>query len=170
MNCKYDLAISYHHEMEEQCKKIAMFLERDGYSVFYAPHRTQELMTKNLEMELYSVFKDTECLKLLLISAHYYDSRWTTLEMRMSMYQGENLSEVIIVNYTGQELKSILKGHVYLDGRKMHEDEIAANVSEFLHKPKAPKKVHGLREESISVQNNYGIIAGDNASFGDVIL
>lgn len=173
MNCKYDIAISYKSEIEGKASKLADYLKADGWKVFYAPLEQEELLSEKLHQKLYEIYKNESLMKILLISDTYLASEWTALEKRVSLQETrEQRKRLLIVNYTDNDIGEELKELVYLDGRKMYEDEIAAIATKRLRKfleenfseAAAPEK----GKSSVTINNNHGIIAGNNAHFGDI--
>lgn len=186
MSYMYDVAISYKSEIQDRAAKIASYLKADGWKVFFAPLKQQEMLSEKIHQTLYDVFKNQSLVKVLLISNSYLEGEWTALEKRMSLESTKDeRKRLLIVNYTNQiTLPGELRSLQYLDGCAMNEDEIAFLVTErlkkFLHKnPKqntskaVPSKAVDDTDEAygrINVINNKGIIAGDNATFGNIFL
>lgn len=183
MNYEYDIAISYKSEIEEKASKINDFLVEDGWKVFFAPMRQQELLSEKIHQMLYGIYKNKSLMKVLLISDTYLSGEWTNLEKRVSLQSTEtDRKRLLIVNYTDQlVLPGELEQLQYLDGRKYTEDQIAALVTErirnFVLKNTKNNLArndkgyagNGLENESKSVVvNNHGIITGDHAHFGDI--
>lgn len=177
---EYDIAISYKSEIEEKASKIRDFLVEDGWEVFFAPARQQELLSEKIHQMLYGIYKNKSLMKVLLISESYLEGEWTSLEKRVSLESTkEDRKRLLIVNYTNNV---ILPGEIgelqYLDGHKLKEDEIAAFITERLKKfvlhdaessagEKWEKDRHAA--ENIVI-NNHGILTGDNAHFGNIHL
>lgn len=170
MEYKYDIAISYKSEMEEKAAKIADFLMADGWKVFFAPEEQEELLSEKLHQKLYEIYKNESMMKVLLISKGYLESEWTALEKRVSLESTkEQRKRLLIVNYTGEVFENELKSLVYIDGRKYHEDEIAAIITKRLKGFLDKREYENICNEGTnSIVNNSGIITGDNAYFGNV--
>lgn len=177
MRYDYDVAISYKSEIENKASKIADYLIADGWKVFFAPVEQQELLSEKIHQKLYDIYKNKSLMKVLLISNSYLTGEWTSLEKRVSLESTkEERKRLLIVNYAGEiTLPGELQPLQYLDGQKLQEDEIASVITERLKKY-LTKQVREEKEEerdtgkSVSIINNHGIIAGDNASFGNIQL
>jgi len=191
MNYEYDIAISYKSEIEEKASKINDFLIEDGWNVFFAPARQQELLSEKIHQMLYGIYKNRSLMKVLLISDSYLSGDWTSLEKRVSLQSTEtDRKRLLIINYTNQlVLPGELRTMQYLDGRKYTEDQIAAFITERIRKF-ALKNVQGssrsdgkedvdkyfenkLGNTVIYNHNTYhsegaSIVTGDHASFGDI--
>lgn len=180
MEYEFDVAISYKSEMEEKAVKLVDYLTADGWRVFFAPGRQQELLSQKIYQKLYDVYKNRSLMKVLMISESYLSSEWTLLEKRVSMESTkDDRQRLVIVNYTDH---TILPGDLsplhYLNGKKLYEDEIAAivterirqyrsgNQGEFKKTRKEKGEKSGNRSKSITI--NHGIIAGDNAHFKNI--
>lgn len=182
MKCDYefDIAISYKSEIEKRAARIAEYLKMDGWKVFFAPVKQQELLSENIHAKLYDLYKNKSLLKLLLISENYLSGEWTSLEMRMALKSTiDDRKRLLIVNYTNLlRLPEELAELQYLDGNKLQEDEIAAVVTERLEKYLVHKRTASSTENKYScpenstagITINHGIIAGDNAHFGNIQL
>lgn len=184
MDLQFDIAISYKNEIEEKAARIKDFLEVDGWKVFFAPERQQELLSEKIHQMLYGIYKNRSIMKVLLISDNYLTGDWTALEQRASLQSTkEERKRLLIVNYTDLlVLPGELQPLQYLDGRKYTEDQIAALITERMHefvlKNKSrtdPCKKDRLEKSSQFsaakiIVNNNGVITGDNASFGDIHL
>lgn len=176
MKYEFDIAISYKSEMEDKASKINDYLIEDGWKVFFAPARQQELLSEKIHQMLYGIYKNKSYMKVLLISENYLESEWTSLEKRVSLESTkEERKRLLIVNYTD---KLVLPGELqplqYLDGRKYQEDEIAALITERLQilmkkSDPIPSSVGGKQSASgNNVTINNGIIAGDNAHIENI--
>lgn len=180
MKYEYDIAISYKSEIEEKASKIADYLIADGWKVFFAPIEQQELLSEKIHQKLYDIYKNKSLLKVLLISEAYLDGEWTSIEKRVSLQSTkEERKRLLIVNYTNHiTLPGELQSLQYVDGNKLHEDEIASLVTERLKKyleNSAYKKQNDAAktehmDKVMNITINHGIIAGDNASFGSIQL
>lgn len=177
MKYEYDVAISYKSEIENKASKIADYLRADGWKVFFAPIEQQELLSEKIHQKLYDIYKNKSLMKILLISDSYLSGEWTSLEKRVSLESTkEERKRLLIVNYTDQ---IILPGELgplqYLNGQKLQEDEIASVITERLKKyltDYVGEKTEELEHtgKSVNIINNHGIIAGDNAVFGNIQL
>ncbi len=176
---EFDVAISFKSEMEEQAAKIAEYLKRDGWKVFFAPVKQQELLSENIHGKLYDLYKNKSLLKLLLISENYLSGEWTSLEMRMALKSTiDDRKRLLIVNYTEMNLPGEVGKLQYMDGNELHEDEVAVIVTERLEKYLLHKSMDSSTKEkrsnregtSASITINHGIIAGDYANFGNIQL
>lgn len=171
MNYEYDIAISYKSEMEETASKINDYLIMDGWNVFFAPDRQQELLSQKINQMLYGVYKNMSLLKVLLISENYLDSEWTSLEKRVSLESTkEDRMRLLIVNYTDRlTLPGELKELLYVNGNERKEDEIASLISHRLHiltqknKDMETTSNNEQRASGVTINNERGIIAGDHA-------
>lgn len=185
MDYQYDVAISYKSELEQTAARINDFLVEDGWEVFFAPERQQELLSEKIHQMLYGIYKNKSLMKVLLVSDNYLTGDWTALEQRVSLQsKKEDRKRLLIVNYTDLlVLPGELKSLQYLDGRKYTEDQIAALVTERMHDfvlkkeqrvDEDMKKELGrskiISSEKTIINNNGGIIAGDNSNFGDIHL
>lgn len=186
MNYEYDVAISYKSEIEAKAAKINDYLTEEGLNVFFAPARQQEMLSEKIHQMLYGVYKNQSLMKVLLISESYLDGEWTALEKRVSLESTkEDRKRLLIVNYTDQIiLPGDLKDLQYMDGRALQEDKVASLVTERIHKF-LRKNAKGEREKEIKeeftgekrsavkkviIHNKGGIVAGDNAHFGNIQL
>lgn len=170
---KYDIAISYKSALNQEASRIADYLMADGWKVFFAPIEQQELLSEKLHKKLYEIYKNESLLKILLIDDAYLMGEWTQLEKRVSLESTKHdRKRLLIVNYTGDVLPDELNSLVFLDGTRMHEDEIAAIATERLEQMQKPGRKNGniRKESSVVINNNHGIITGDNAHFGDIHL
>lgn len=172
---KYDIAISYKSALNQKASHIADYLMADGWKVFFAPIEQQELLSEKLHKKLYEIYKNESLLKILLIDDAYLMGEWTQLEKRVSLESTKhNRKRLLIVNYTGDVLPDELNSLVYLDGTKLHEDEIAAIATERLAKMQTQtqerEKDNIRKKASVVINNNHGIIAGGNVHFGDIHL
>lgn len=183
MNYEYDVAISYKSEIEEKAARINDFLVEEGWNVFFAPAKQQELLSEKIHQVLYGIYKNKSLMKVLLISDSYLTGDWTSLEKRVSLQSTEtDRKRLLIVNYTDQlVLQGELQMLQYLDGRKYTEDQIAALITEriknfvlkntqdslqFNRKENADN--HSESRTGQTVIYNSGIMAGDHANFGDI--
>lgn len=176
INYKYDVAISYQNEIEDKAAKIAHYLQRENLQVFLAPEKQSEILSENLYEVLYDIYKNQSLIRLLLVSDSYLTSEWAQLERRVS--KGENSSDIkrrIVVNYTvNQELPKDLKNLVYIDGNRRYEDEIAVLVSQRArdlkkeNREQIESEQRNTSQSKVSIQNNNGIVTGDNAHFGNI--
>ncbi len=176
MDYEYDIAISYKSEIEAKAGRINDYLVKDGWNVFFAPEKQQELLSEKIHQMLYGVYKNKSCMKVLLISKSYLDGEWTSLEKRVSLESTkEDRKRLLIVNYTDQIiLPGDLQELQYLDGRGLQEDEVASLVTERLCKyvkksKKRQDKKQGWDEAGkVIIHNDGGIVARDNAHFGNI--
>lgn len=183
MNYEYDVAISYKSEIEERASRIYDFLIEDGWNVFFAPERQQELLSEKIHQMLYGIYKNKSLMKVLLISDSYLTGDWTSLEKRVSLQSTESdRKRLLIVNYTDRlVLPEELRDLQYLDGHKYTEDQIAALITERIRKFALKSPQNGLNSDRKEGTDNYfgskqgneviynhGIIAGDHASFHDI--
>lgn len=177
MKYEYDIAISYKSEMEKQAKRIADYLKTDGWKVFFAPSNQQELLSENAYSKLYDLYKNKSLFKLLIVSQGYLSGEWTTLEKRVALESTkENRKRLLIVNYTGQSaLPGDLSELNYLDGTKLHEDEVASYVTERIKRYLLPlsaksdaDNIHEIPSGTAKGMVNHGIIAGDNSHFNNI--
>lgn len=170
---KYDIAISYKSALNQEASRIADYLMADGWKVFFAPIEQQELLSEKLHKKLYEIYKNESLLKILLIDDAYLMGEWTQLEKRVSLESTKHdRKRLLIVNYTGDVLPDELNALVFLDGTRLHEDEIAAIATERLEQMQKQGRKNGNmgKESSVVINNNYGVITGDNAHFGDIHL
>ena len=89
MKYEYDIALSYKSEIQEKVTRIADYLKADGWEVFFAPYRQQEMLSEDVHTTLYDVYKNKSFLKVLFITESYLVSEWTQLEMRMALNSTE---------------------------------------------------------------------------------
>lgn len=170
---KYDIAISYQEDLEESASRIADYLQSEGLDVFFAPSRQREMLSEKLHQILYDVYKNQSLVKVLLVTDAYLKGEWTSLEMRMALESTEGeRKRLIIVNYIGDALPNNLKVFVYLDGKKLHEDQIASCIAQRTRTLRNGVEKNMKTEKSDDsvftlVQNN-GIISGDKSNFGDI--
>lgn len=54
----YDVAISYQNEKYKEAKKIYYFLKSEGWNVFFAPEKQQEMVSERLDVKLYNLYKN----------------------------------------------------------------------------------------------------------------
>lgn len=130
-------------------------------------------MSEKLHKKLYEIYKNESLLKILLIDDAYLMGEWTQLEKRVSLESTKHdRKRLLIVNYMGDVLPDELNSLVFLDGTRMHEDEIAAIATERLEQMQKPGRKNGniRKESSVVINNNHGIITGDNAHFGVIHL
>lgn len=170
---KYDIAISYKSALNQEASRIADYLMADGWKVFFAPIEQQELLSEKLHKKLYEIYKNESLLKILLIDDAYLMGEWTQLEKRVSLESSKHdRKRLLIVNYTGDVLPDELNVLVFLDGTRLHEDEIAVIATERLEQMQKQGRKNGNtgKESSVVINNNYGVITGDNAHFGDIHL
>lgn len=183
MNYEYDVAISYKSEIEEKASRINDFLMEDGWNIFFAPARQQELLSEKIHQMLYGIYKNKSLMKVLLISDSYLTGDWTNLEKRVSLQSTEtDRKRLLIVNYTDQlVLPGELQALQYLDGRKYTEDQVAALITERIRNFVLKNTQNSLRSDKKEDADNHfgnksgntviynrGIMAGDHASFGDI--
>lgn len=175
MKYEYDIAISYKSEIAEKAAKINDYLIKDGWKIFFAPAKQQELLSEKIHQMLYGIYKNNSFMKVLLISEGYLEGEWTSLEKRVSLESTKkDRKRLLIVNYTDQLiLPGELQSLQYLDGRKYKEDEIASLITERLKismkqdsKKKNAKKKQQNTPKSITI--NTGVIAGDNAHIKNI--
>lgn len=177
MEYKYDVAISYQNEIEKRASKIADYLQVEGLNVFFAPDRQEEIISEKLYEVLYDIYKNKSLVRLLLVSDAYLSSEWAQLERRVSKGESrEDRRRRIVVDYTEtQSLPQELKILVYIDGKRKFEEEIASLVAirtrelkSGFGEEKKPNTPIKEEEKTVVVQNNSGIIIGNNAKFGDI--
>lgn len=175
MKYEYDIALSYKSEIEEKVAKINDYLVTDGWKVFFAPARQQELLSEKIHQMLYGTYKNKSLMKILLISDGYLEGEWTSLEKRVSLESTKkDRKRLLIINYTDQLiLPGELQSLQYLDGRKYKEDEIAALITERLKisikkdaKKKSAKEKHKNMPMNVTVNN--GVMAGDYAHIKNI--
>lgn len=169
----YDVAISYQNEKYKEAKKIYYFLNSEGWNVFFAPEKQQEMVSERLDVKLYDLYKNQSYLKLLLVSQQYLTSEWTQLEKRMALDSiKEDTKRLVIVNYTKENLSEELSEFIYIDGMDKTEDQIAAFVSERLrnlNRQPGMEQSTQYKSQVISYWVNKGINFGDNAKIeGDI--
>ncbi len=169
----YDVAISYQNEKYKEAKKIYYFLKSEGWNVFFAPEKQQEMVSERLDVKLYDLYKNQSYLKLLLVSQQYLTSEWTQLEKRMALDSiKEDTKRLVIVNYTKENLSEELSEFIYIDGMNKTEDQIAAFVSERLRnlniQPGLEPNIQ-YKSQITSSSINNGINFGDNTKIeGDI--
>ena len=183
MYYEYDIAISYKSEIEEKAARLNDFLTEDGWRVFFAPARQQELLSEKIHQMLYGIYKNESLMKILLISDSYLEGDWTGLEKRASLQSTKtDRKRLLIVNYTDQLiLPGELQALQYLDGRKYTEDQIAALVTERMmdcmlknmknsldQNIKDDAEKTPINKSGNLVVNNHGIITGDSAHFDNI--
>lgn len=180
---KYDIAISYQSELEEKASKIADFLQAEQLNVFFAPMKQREMYSEKLHQVLYDVYKNQSFIKVLLVTKEYLEGEWTSLEMRMSMKSTEGeRKRLLIINYMGNNLPEELKVFVYLDGQKLHEDEIASVIAQRISdlknneeranekESKENKENKEKSRESVQINNYGGITTGNGATISGVYI
>lgn len=176
MNYEYDVAISYKSELRNKAIKIADYLTADGWKVFLDENERQELLSQKIHQELYDIYKNRSLMKVLLLSDSYFEGEWTALEMRASIESTkQDRKRLLIVNYAKCPLPDSICSLQYLDGTKIHEDEIAyvitERISKYLinHAKDQGNLSHKNRNIEIKkVINNHGIVTGDHAHFGNI--
>jgi len=169
----YDVAISYHNEKYKEAKKIYHFLESEGWNVFFAPEKQQEMISEKLDVKLYNLYKNQSYLKLLLVSQQYSISEWTQLEKRMALESTkEDNKRLVIVNYTKENLSEELSEFIYINGMNKTEDQIAVFVSERLKNLNRQSNLKPNTQYKNQVASSYvnkGINFGDNTKIvGDI--
>lgn len=182
---EYDIAISYKSEIEKKAARLNDFLTEDGWRVFFAPVRQQELLSEKIHQMLYGIYKNKSLMKILLISDSYLEGEWTGLEKRVSLQSTKiDRKRLLIVNYTDQLiLPGELQALQYLDGHKYTEDQIAALVTERMKNFVLKNMINGLDQNTKDdvekaprnqsgnvVVNNHGIITGDGARFDNIFF
>ena len=170
MEYKYDIAISYQSNLEKSASRIADYLQAEGLNVFFAPAKQREMLSEKLHQKLYDVYKNQSLIKVLLITESYLKGEWTSLEMRMSLDSTKNeRKRLIIINYMGMDLPNNLKSFVYLNGKELHEDQLASIIAQRLRELQYnAEKTKQKTNTSSEIRNNHGIITGDNAHFGEI--
>lgn len=174
MKYKYDIAISYQSNLEESASRIADYLQAEGLNVFFAPAKQREMLSEKLHQILYDVYKNQSFIKVLLITESYLKGEWTSLEMRMSLDStNKERKRLIIINYMGRDLPNDLKSFVYLNGKELHEDQLASIIAQRLRELRSDAEISGEKMKqkngtSPKIHNNQGIITGDNANFGEI--
>lgn len=169
----YDVAISYQNEKYKEAEKIYYFLKSEGWNVFFAPEKQQEMVSERLDVKLYNLYKNQSYLKLLLVSQQYLTSEWTQLEKRMALDSiKEDNKRLVIVNYTKENLSEELSEFIYIDGMDKTEDQIAAFVNERLRNLNRQSDLEPntqYKSQVISSWVNKGINFGDNTKVeGDI--
>lgn len=177
MNYEFDIAISYKSDMEETASKINDYLIVDGWNVFYAPDKQQELLSEKINQMLYGIYKNKSLMKVLLISENYLDGEWTSLEKRVSLESTkEDRMRLLIVNYTNRPtLPGELKDLMYVNGKEYKEDEIASLITNrlnlFFQKndgTDSNRKKTQSPVENVTINNNGGIVTGNHAHISNI--
>lgn len=175
---KYDVALSYESKSQDFVKEVAGFLRGEGWNVFFAPERKEELLSENLKSKLYQVYQNESLVKVLFVTKKYLHSQYTMLEARCSLNSvRDNSRRLIVVNFVQDGLPKELKPFVYLEGNSFSND-IAYLVSDRIKElkkqdmdagsGKSGQKVQSQIETQNYCQNNSGIIFGDSANLNHV--
>ncbi|MBP3602519.1 MAG: toll/interleukin-1 receptor domain-containing protein [Lachnospiraceae bacterium] len=175
---KYDAALSYESESQEFVKEVADYLRAEGWEVFFAPERKEEMLSEHLNSKLYQIYQKESLIKVLFVTEKYLESSYTMLEARRSLSSArENARRLIVVNFIGEKLPKELKSFVYIEGDNF-SDEIAFLVSSRINELKAENSAAEKKEEKRRVEaenqtcnvaiNNSGYIFGDNAKLDHV--
>lgn len=161
---KYDVALSFASKQEKFVEKVKFYLEAEGLEVFFFPNEQKHLMSQNPYECIYRVFQKESFVKVLFVTKEYQTSKWTQLEKRCAIRStSDNPKRLIIVNFMQKNLDEELSKYIYIDGKRIYEDEIAAYIAERIREL-------GMMREKIEkrqayIMNNHGIVAGDNAVF-----
>lgn len=163
---KYDIAISYKDELKDKVKRIVDFLEADNWNVYFAPNNQDEMVSQKLHSKLYQIYKNDSLLKVLIISDNYLNGEYTALEKRISLKcTQDERDKLLIINYTGKKLPKEFENIVFIDGKKVYEDEIAFMITKRVKQLKKKIKLSTYKYEddcNQSININNGIILGDN--------
>ncbi len=178
---KYDIAVSYESHCREIVKRVVAYLKSDNYRVFFDVDRKSELLSENLEGKLYQVYQNESLIKVLFVTDKYLENQYTLLEARRSFMSVEdNQRRLIIVNFMGKDLPEPYSTYVYLDG-DLSADDIAYRIGERVKdlrgecstdlkvadkSPDANVYIKNINK----VENNNGIITGDNAHMDNVSI
>ncbi len=177
---KYDAALSYESESYDFVKKIANYLDSDGWKIFFAPDKKQELLSENLNSKLYQIYQNESLVKVLFVTEKYLHSQYTMLEARRSLSSARNNERrLIVVNFIEEKLPDELKPFVYMEG-DMAEDDIAFLVSDRIAELKKDdhhdEQEKCRKEVKIEInnlnfsKNNKGIQSGDSANLNHIYL
>lgn len=173
MRYKYDVALSFSSEKEVEVKKVANYLEEAGLQVYFYKKLQDKLISQDLDRKTYQIYHEQSEIKVLFISRCYEEHEYTQLEKRLSVDSTKNEKErLIIVNYLGKKIEKEFGKVIYIDGNDNKADQIAMLIQRRLlqikREKRQDKQEHG--ENYITVNVNHGIVAGDNASFRNLIF
>lgn len=90
---KYDVAITFAGEDRNVTKEIAIALRKSGVEVFFDEFRRTDMFGKNLIDYLSKVYRDDSNFCLMMISKHYVQKKWTSIERQSA--QARALSQLV---------------------------------------------------------------------------
>ena len=174
----YDVAVSYQSETEKSVGKIVDYLLIEGWKIFFAPIKQDEMFSEKLHVKLYDIYRNKSLLKVLFVTEKYLKSEWTQLEMSVAMESTKNEERrLLIVNFLNWgALPEKLNQYVYVDGNKYREHEIAGIISKRLRELVGSENFDERKgqesgdciNKSVIIQNNDGVIAFGDANLGDM--
>ena len=151
----YDVALSFAGEDRHYAQKLAEFLDKNGYSVFYDKYELAQLWGKNLYTHLSSIYKDKAYYCVMFLSEHYARKLWTNHERESAQARAfkENQEYILPVRLDDTEVSGIPPTVGYLDGRLMSIDEIYEVLVEKLtggpSQQKTPSLTSSIVEEDL---------------------
>lgn len=138
---KYDVALSYASEQESYVSRVARILEKEGVNVFYAPHREEEFLGKDMITEFYELYKYESMFVACFISKDYLAKDITMHEMKTTLLRekNENRNCIIPVYFGNVRVKEINQDIHYLDAEQLKEVEVADKIKLIINTYKSNK-------------------------------
>jgi hypothetical protein len=131
---EYDVALSFAGEDRAVAEELAERLRLERVSVFYDRYEEGVMWGKDLYGHLSDIYQNRAQFCLMIISRHYAEKQWTSLERRAAQARAfKNYSEYILpLRLDDTEIEGVLPTVAYVDYRKSSAEKIVHLVLEKL--------------------------------------
>lgn len=93
---KYDVVISFSDEQKDVAVAISIVLENLGISTYYYPHKPEENIGKDLEVQLTQIYKSSAILAIAIFSKKYFSSYYTKVELKAILNRLQSEDDYLI--------------------------------------------------------------------------
>ncbi len=133
-NTEFDVALSFAGEDRVYVEKVAGYLKRMGYSVFYDKYEKVTLWGKDLFEHLSKVYYELSAFTIMFISKHYAKKLWTNHERKNAQARAfeSNQEYILPVRFDNSKISGIISTTGYLDLSDISPEELAELIKQKL--------------------------------------
>jgi hypothetical protein len=149
---EFDIALSFAGENRVFVEKVAIYLKKMGYSVFYDKYEKVTLWGKDLFEHLSKIYYELSTYTVMFISKHYAKKLWTNHERKNAQARAfeSNKEYVLPVRFDNSKIPGILPTTGYLDLSDISPKELAELIKQKI----GYKLRYNFVPEELDVLNN----------------
>lgn len=146
---EFDVALSFAGEDRAYVEKVAAYLKKMGYSVFYDKYEKVTLWGKDLFEHLSKVYYELSTFTIMFISKHYAKKLWTNHERKNAQARAfkSNKEYILPVRFDKTKIPGILPTTGYLDVSNM----TPKNLAELIKQKLGPRLRYNFMPDEIDV-------------------